>query len=325
MRTAWIFPGQGSQYPGMGRELSVAWAPSRRFWDVAESLSGLAVRELSWHGPASELRRPRVLEPALLAVSLAHADRLQAHGARPQLVAGYSAGELAALCTAGVLDVEAAFEIAVLRGQILEEAAGAVPSRMVAISDLPAFVSHALVAASAAPDDIAVAGWNAPDHVTISGRESLVREVERRAIQLGSEVAEVDIAGPWHCELARGASQRIAAALRHVRFQAPHVTFFASAIGDPVWDPNEIRELFAAQIRKPVLWYRTVTQLLLHGAADFLEVGPGRFATVLLRRVLASSARSIRAVERRGGALARVASPRSRPEQPNLAHTGEIA
>jgi [acyl-carrier-protein] S-malonyltransferase len=307
----------------MGRVLSLVWAPARRLWEAAESLSGLPLRELSWQGPEVELRRPRALEPALAVVSLAHAERLLARSGPPACVAGYSAGDLPALVCAGVLASEAALQIAVVRGRILEEAAGAVASRMVALSRLPAAAAAHLVAQTAQPSQIGVAGWNAPDHVTISGRADLVRALEGRALRLGAEVAEVAVQGPWHCPFAEGAARAVKAALHGVYFLAPQRPVFASASGERVDDPLQLRELLAEQICRPVLWHRTVTQLVDSGVHEFVEVGPGRVLSGFVRRTVGAAAHlCIRAVERPGGALVPSAAPlhADGSQQPGIAH-----
>jgi [acyl-carrier-protein] S-malonyltransferase len=254
MGPAWLFPGQGAQYPGMGRRLWDRFAQARSIAEEAEALSGLPLREIARRGPADRLRRCDVLEPVLAAVSLSYAAILREHGRAPAFVAGYSAGEVAALCCAGAITRTDALRIAVHRGRILQDAAAARPGRMIAAYRIPAAVVAAVVAELAPRGALAIAAWNAPDHVTLAGDEATIGLAERRLLRLKAEVAPIDVAGPWHCHLLDRAAERAAGVLEAIPFRAPTVPVYTSASGRIETDPGRLRRDLAEQLRAPVRW-----------------------------------------------------------------------
>lgn len=300
---AWLFPGQGAQYVGMGRDLLARWPRARELFERAEALSGLPLRQLCMRGPAEQLRRPEVLEPALAALSMAHADRLHALRGPPRYVAGYSAGEVVALCLAGVLTEEDTLRVAVLRGRILQRAADSLTGRMVSIAGLPLPVLGALVADSGPPEALALAGLNAPDHGTVSGHPELVRTVEARVHALGAQVSEVDVSGPWHSPLVAHLVREVLDVLDSIRFLPPRLPLYSSVTGSREEEPWRLRVLLAEQVARPVRWHPLAAELLRR-ASTLLEVGPGHFLSGIVRRAAGTShPREIRAVERPGGSL----------------------
>ncbi|HSP80375.1 MAG TPA: ACP S-malonyltransferase [Myxococcaceae bacterium] len=300
---AWLFPGHGVQYVGMGRELLEQWPRARELLARAEALSGLPVRRLCQRGPAQQLRRPEVLEPVLAALSLAHADRVRALLGPPRYVAGYSAGELVALCCAGVLSEEEALWLAVLRGRILQPVSESLEGRMVSISGLALSVLEGLVARVGQPESLALAGRNAPDHGTISGRPELVRQVESLALILGAQVSEVDAPGSWHCPLVAHVVPWVLAELGEFRLLPPRLPFFSSVTGRLESEPQRLRVLLAGQIAREVMWLPIIEELLGR-VRTLVEVGPGHFLTGMARSTARLSRRhELRAVERPGGRL----------------------
>jgi [acyl-carrier-protein] S-malonyltransferase len=281
---AWLFPGQGTQYPGMGCAL---WEKSARARDIvaeAETLSDLPLRQIARRGPDSRLRQCDVLEPLLTAIAAGYVAWLREQGLDPDCVAGYSAGEVAALYTAGVFGLSEALHIAVLRGRILHQAAQTLSGRMVGIYRVPAAAVEEIVAALQQKGMIAVGAWNAPDHTTIVGEPALVGEAERRALALGAELSVIDIAGPWHCPLAAAAARQLAAALEAIPFQDPRLPAYTSASGRLESEPARLREGLATQVYLPVCWRAVVTDMFDQGVRQFLEAGSGRFLYSLMRR-----------------------------------------
>jgi [acyl-carrier-protein] S-malonyltransferase len=302
MKAAWLFPGQGAQYPGMGRELCDRYPPARGIFAEAEALSGLPLRQIGLRGPDARLRQCDVLEPLLTATSVAYASFLRDQGLEPGSVAGYSAGEVAALFCAGVLTLTDALKVAVLRGRVLHEASQALPGRMVAVYGVPAAAVEEVVRFLRPRGPIAVGAWNAPEHTTVVGHPAVVGEAERLALALGAELSVIDVAGPWHCELAAAAAGRVARLLEEVRFGPPRLPVYTSATGGTESEPGRLRECLAVQICQPVLWQPIVADLYRQGVRQFLEAGPGRFLYSLMRRSGLDAAAYVAAfVERENG------------------------
>ncbi len=282
MTMAWVFPGQGSQYPGMGRELFQHSAAAREWLAVAEELNRRPLARLARLGPLSELTRPTILEPLLTALNCAYADYLREQGLQPDCVAGYSAGEVAALYVAGVLDHRQTLRIAGMRGRILERQAACLNGGMVALYGIPAVVLERLVREGQGWGNVAIGARNGHRHLTITGARAAVAEVERRALAFGASSAPIDAAGPWHCELLAEASQELLEELRAIPFRPPRLPIFVCATGNAVSNPQALKAHLAAQLSRPIQWDTAVTELLKHGVRVFLEVGPGRVLNGLL-------------------------------------------
>jgi len=303
-RAAWLFPGHGSQYVGMGRELLESWPAARATFERAEALSGLPLRRIMLRGSDEELRRPDVLEPALVALSLGHAGLASERFGPPRAVAGYSAGAVAALCRAGVLSEEDALQAAVLRGRILQRAAEAGGGGMSAVSGLSLSRVRRLVARVGG---VELAGWNAPDQCTVTGRVEAIHLFERAALREGAGVSPVAAAGPWHGSLMREAAEEIAEALKPIRFSSPVLPVYTPVTGMREDDPAALRRGLAEQIMRPVLW-RPLLRLLLRDTERLYEIGPGHTLIGFARATVGSSRRhGLFAVERAGGRLSRVA------------------
>jgi [acyl-carrier-protein] S-malonyltransferase len=275
MRVAWLFPGQGSQYPGMGRDLYQRSPAARAILQQAEEVCGQPLHELCLHGPDARLRQCDVLEPALTALALAYAGLLHEHGLEPSCVAGYSAGEVAALCCAGVYSLTDALHLAAIRGRVLHEESSEA-ARMVAVARLPADAVAQVVDGLKVRGPIAMGAWNAADHTTVVGEQAVVAEAERQFLALGAEVSAIEVAGPWHCDLAAGAARRVRERIGGIEFRRPRIPVYTSATGRQEDDPERLRDGLAEQICRPVRWREAVVDLVRRGVSHLVEVGPGR-------------------------------------------------
>lgn len=301
MKAAWLFPGQGAQYPGMGGELCKRYPPANEIFAEAEALSGLPLRQIGLRGPDSRLRQCDVLEPLLTAISVSYASYLRDEGLEPDYVAGYSAGEIAALYAAGVLSRTEALRIAVIRGRVLHQASLGLAGRMVAVYGIPGDAVDEIVAAQGSKA-IAVGAWNGPDHTTIVGEPALVGAAERQALALGATLSVIDVEGPWHCGLAARAADEVAARLTEFRFGLPRVPIYTSVSGSTESDPNRLREALAAQIALPVRWRHMLADMFRREVRQFLEAGPGRFLySLMMRSELDPAAYTAAFVEREQG------------------------
>lgn len=283
---AWVFPGQGAQYVGMGRGFAFEDAAVRSVFEEAEASCGRPLRELSVSADARTLRDPAVLEPLLVAFSLAYAERLRERGQRPAAVAGYSAGAISALCCAGVIDRGDAFRIATARGRLLSAAARDCTGAMLAVFGLPGLRLQHLVA-DASAHRVDIAAWNAPDHLTIVGPDDAVADAARAVEAAGGHVFPVDIAGAWHGRHAEWIVPACADLLADIRFRAPSVPYYCSVSGRRETDPVRLRDHLSRQIRSPVLWRAAIGNLHAgEGIQRFAEVGCGRTLRSMTARAI---------------------------------------
>jgi [acyl-carrier-protein] S-malonyltransferase len=288
-KSAWLFPGQGSQYQGMGKGFFELSPVVKRIFEDAEAISAQPLREISMDGSAASLRNCAVLEPLLTAFSLSYIALLRLKDVYPHCVAGYSAGETAALYCSEVISREDALRIAAARGRILQVAADQLPGRMVAIFGIPATAIRHLVEDVARDGIIEVAGHNAPDHLTIVGEQASVRRIEHQASAQGATVYPVDVNGAWHCLLAKEAADAISDYLEDIVFHPPTVALYTSASGNLEYHPERLRQGLSRQIYKPVLWQATITNMAFqHDIRHFIEVGKGRTLQSISRRIATS-------------------------------------
>jgi [acyl-carrier-protein] S-malonyltransferase len=267
----------------MGRRLLGQSALARAVFATAEDLSGLPLQQLCVSGPESRLRAADVVEPALTALALAYAGVMHERGYRPDFVAGYSAGEVAALYCAGVLSLADALRVAILRGRWLQQVPG-VGTRMAAVSGIAGDDLKRILDRAADEGPVFIAGWNAPDHHTIVGMQSSVRSAARQVAALSGQVSDVDVAGPWHCPLAASAVEPVAEALRQVEFHPPSVPLYMSYTGGMERDPTRIRQYVALQLAAPVQWLSVIRGLLTQGVDHFVELGAGSTLSGLVKR-----------------------------------------
>jgi [acyl-carrier-protein] S-malonyltransferase len=280
---AWLFPGHGSQYPGMGRWCRTD-ADAQKIFDAAESLSGLPLRHAMTRGPIAELTRPDVLEPALVALQIAHVERLRRHDIRPDAVAGYSVGEIAALCAAGVVSRYDALRLAAARGRLLQTLADRGCWRMATVSRIDCGELTSAIRPLLHTGSVAIGAFNARDHVMITGVDSAVRRAEALAVTREAACAHVDVAGPWHSIIARDIAIEVAALMTSIPFRRPDIPVWLGTIGGREDTPGECRRALADQIWRPVLWTSVLASLWAAGVRRSVEIGPGHSLTGFLRR-----------------------------------------
>jgi [acyl-carrier-protein] S-malonyltransferase len=275
MKTAWVFAGHGAQYVGMGRAILHETAVGRSWLAAAEAVSGLKLGRLASQGPARALTDPCVLEPLLAAVAGAHSELLQAEEGPPAAVAGYSAGHVAALYAAGVMDRQTCLQVACVRGAALARAAARVPGGMVGVHGLP----EDQLAWLAEDDDAhpaTVAARNGPTHVVFSGTTLALSRAASRASAAGAATAPLDVAGPWHSHWLEPEVAEIAAAIASLTFRPAFVPVWSTVTGLATQDPESLRWTLAASVAAPIEWHATVMAMCASGLDAFVEVSPGR-------------------------------------------------
>lgn len=285
-KVAFVFPGQGSQYPGMGKELAEKYPAARAVFDEADKALGFSISKLCFEGSEDELKLTANTQPAILAVSVAVQRVLAEKGLTPDLVAGHSLGEYSALVAAGSLKFADAVQIVRKRGTYMQEAVPHGQGAMAAILGLsPAVVADACKRA-AEGEFCAPANLNSPDQTVISGHAGAVKRAVEIASQLGAKRAVIlAVSAPFHSALMQPAQDRLAADLKKIEFaplQAPLVT---NVDADTISTGDEAREALIRQVSMPVRWEESVRALIDEGVNTFVEVGPGKVLTGLLRQI----------------------------------------
>jgi [acyl-carrier-protein] S-malonyltransferase len=289
-RTSFIalFPGQGSQAVGMGRELAAAEPEARRTFEEADDALGEALSTLCFEGPEESLRLTRNTQPALLTVSVAAWRVLTAKtAARPAAAAGHSLGEYSALVAAGALDFPDALRAVRLRGEAMQEAVPVGEGAMAALVGLDQFSVEELCASTRSGDEVLVpANVNAPDQIVVAGHKAPVERIVERAGEAGAKRAvPLPVSAPFHTPLMRPAAERLALFLADLRFQTPSFPVVANVDARPVHEGDEARRKLVEQVASPVRWVETMRYAEGElGLALGVELGVGRVLAGLARR-----------------------------------------
>lgn len=285
IRTAFLFPGQGSQAVGMGTDLLREDPAAKALFDAASDAAGADIAALCARGPFEALSRTRVLQPAITAVSLACRAWLQARGIVPDAAAGHSLGELAALACAGSVSDADAVRLAAARGAAMDDAATATPGTMIAVVGLDADQVVAQAADLLPRAEGGVANLNGPDQVVLSGTVAAMDRASAHFESLGARCVPLPVSGAWHSETMAPAEAPFLAALDGIALSAPARRLYLNATGAPSDDPAFIRAALVNQLRNPVRWVDIVRGLQADGVTRFVEVGPGKVLRGTLRRI----------------------------------------
>ncbi len=285
-KIAFIFPGQGSQYPGMGRELAEAFPAARRVFEEADRALGFPLSKLCFEGPAEELQLTANTQPAILAVSVAAAGVLREKGIRADYVAGHSLGEYSALVAAGALKVGEAVQLVRKRGQYMQEAVPVGQGAMAALLGLEAKMVEEVCAAAAQGEVASPANLNSPGQVVIAGHAGAVgRAVEAARARGAKRAILVNVSAPFHCALMKPAQDRLTADLDRAEITDPAPPLVNNAEAEVVRSASKVREGLKRQVTAPVLWEKSMRVLRAEGVDVFVEVGPGKVLTGLLRQI----------------------------------------
>ncbi|HMM21418.1 MAG TPA: ACP S-malonyltransferase [Selenomonadales bacterium] len=287
-KTAFVFPGQGSQAVGMGKELYELYPSARAVFEEADEALGFSITDMCFNGPEEELRKTFHTQPAILTVSVACYRVLAENGIAPAVVGGHSLGEYSALVAAGVLSFAEAVRLVRKRGQLMQEAVPLGEGSMAAILGLERDqIIQICEAVQAASGPVQAVNFNCPGQVVIAGATKAVEAAVEALKQAGAKRAvPLPVSAPFHSTLMKPAAEKLAAELDKVTVTDAAIPVVANVNGRIVTKGDEIKTLLIQQAASPVLWEDCVGQIVHFGAKLFVEVGPGKVLTGFTKKIV---------------------------------------
>lgn len=284
MKKAYVFPGQGSQFSGMGRDLWESSPAARELFEEADRILGFEISKIMFEGSAEELKQTKVTQPAVFIHSVAATVAL-GEEFRPAMVAGHSLGEFSALAAAGALSFESALRLVYARALAMQKACEEQPSTMAAILALP---DEKIEEVCATIEGVVAANYNCPGQVVISGTTEGVKAACEALKAAGAKRAlPLAVSGGFHSPCMASAREELAAAIEATEFFAPRCPIYQNVDATPHTDPEEIKANLIAQLTSPVRWTQSVRAMLRDGAEEFVECGPGAVLTGLISKIRA--------------------------------------
>ena len=282
MSKAYIFPGQGSQFPGMGKALYERSAEAREMMDRANEILGFPITDIMFGEDADALKATRVTQPAIFihSVVLARCSGLEA----PSMAAGHSLGEFSALAAAGAMDFEDALRLVAVRASAMQKCCEQVPGTMAAVIKLPTETVEEICASCAGL--VIPANYNSEGQIVISGEAEAVAEACAKMKEAGAKRAlPLAVSGAFHSPLMEPARLELAEAIDKTPFQVPVCPIYQNVTALPSTDPDVIKDNLLRQLTSPVRWTQTVLNMVADGADSFLEIGPGTVLQGLVKRI----------------------------------------
>jgi [acyl-carrier-protein] S-malonyltransferase len=285
--TAFVFPGQGSQYAGMGRDVAEKYPAARRVFDDIDAALGISISTLCFEGPEDQLKLTENTQPAILAVSSALHAVLEEHGAtRRDLVAGHSLGEYSAIVSVGGLTPAEAAKIVRARGRFMQDAVPVGTGGMAALIGPSVEDARAICEEAAQGEVVSVANINAPGQIVIAGTKSGIERAIEVAKKRGVRRAlPLPVSAPFHCELMKPAADRLEPLLDEANFKDLWVSLVSNVDASPIGTATAVRNALLRQVASPVRWVESVQKMIAMGVKRFVEVGPGNVLTGLIKRI----------------------------------------
>jgi len=285
MSKAFIFPGQASQYVGMAADLYDAYDLAKEYFDRANAIMGLDLKEVCFSGPEEELKKTYITQPAIYVHSVLAAELLKQKNIHPVAAAGHSLGEYCALVTAQVLDFESGLKLVKERSRLMFQAGQNKPGTMAAVIGLSEEQIENICKGLQNDGVIQPANFNSPGQIVISGEKKVVLTALEKAKEAGARIAtELVVSGAFHSPLMLEAQDGLADALNNTEFNDAEIPVYTNVTSKPVRNAAELRTLLLKQLTSPVLWQNIMLNMIADGFRDFIETGPGNVLKGLLKR-----------------------------------------
>ena len=280
---AYIFPGQGAQFSGMGKDLYEGSDLAKELFNKANDILGFSITDVMFSGSAEDLQQTKVTQPAIFLHSVILAKTL-GEEFQPEMVAGHSLGEFSALVANGALSFEAALRLVSQRAQAMQKACEMQKSTMAAVLGLEDEVVETVCKDT--PGIVVAANYNCPGQLVISGEIEAINKACETLTEKGARRALVlPVGGAFHSPLMEPAREELAAAIEGTSFDQPICPIYQNVTAKAVTDPNEIKENLIAQLTAPVRWTQTIQQMIADGGTEFIELGPGKVLQGLMRKI----------------------------------------
>jgi len=288
MKIAFLFPGQGSQYVGMGKDIMNEFSEVKKIFEQLDDICQQSISKLCFEGPLDELTLTVNLQPAITAVDLACLTALNTSGISPTVSAGHSLGEYAALTSAGGISGYDALRLVKKRGELMHRESLENPGSMAAVIGMNIDDVCEIVIQSGEKGVLAIANHNSADQIVITGESELLFQAISLIKEKGGKAIPLKVSGAWHCRSMENAVDDFCQFMEDISFSTPETTMLFNATAESESHPGKIKALMAKQLINPVKWYDIVLKMLEDGVNIFVEVGPKKILTGLLKKIIPS-------------------------------------
>jgi [acyl-carrier-protein] S-malonyltransferase len=286
-KLAFVFPGQGSQKVGMGKDFYETFSESKKMIDEINSSLEYSLSDIMFNGPSEELTKTFNTQPALLTVSAIIFEQLKINGIIPNAVAGHSLGEYSALVAAGTLKAKDAAKLVYTRGKLMSEAVPSGNGAMAAVLGLNASEVEEVVNTYNNSDEVVcIANYNCPGQIVISGTKAGIDSITQPLKDIGAKrVLPLPVSGPFHSPLMKTAANNFSEIIKQVKLNEPSIPVYSNVTSEPFIDENQISDLLSEQIYSSVRWEQSINNMINDGITKFIEVGSGNVLTGLIKKI----------------------------------------